>query len=561
MKPFDILDALSDLPEEYTAFAARDHASHKTAEQDKSERAEIIMKQNNKSGGRSFRIGKVSVAAIIAACIGLNAALIYGISRMRQDDGITIPAAEVSVTTAAPESEPEPETVLSETGSRFMKISDAMPTGVIVDITNDTDSELAYHEKFIVMQDGKKVADAEVPSRFRYVQNPIPQGSCGQQLCFSQLPAGRYTLVNLAEDGVTEGALGHADFEISADFDNMVYIPDVNKDLCLQKYEEVEAILQEKGARVEKRTLICTEKGVEKGDVLAMIVAPDQSDETGAPLRYHYDGNGYWIQTGETVALHVSGGTEGDSATVPYLIGQDIEKARTALANCGFYIDERAAYFDDYPVNAIVMETVGDEPVPEEGMEAPLGSYVRLAVNLGRESADTDTVTVPEFTGMDWATALSQAEEVGLIVGKQYRDMQGVSDRFVIGQSYQPGDEVPKGFVIMLEVTKMQDDQFVNLTFALPENLKGDYYIYVCDAQSIMGYSRMFSAEDGAQTVSVAADCAEQNAPVQAILVNAASKQEAVIGSYTLHPDTGTYETVTEDIEAALRHVQPVENP
>ena len=35
MKPFDILDALSDLPEEYTAYAARDHASHKTAEQDK----------------------------------------------------------------------------------------------------------------------------------------------------------------------------------------------------------------------------------------------------------------------------------------------------------------------------------------------------------------------------------------------------------------------------------------------------------------------------------------------------------------------------------------------
>ena len=388
MKPFDILDALSDLPEEYTAFAARDHASHKTAEQDKSERAEIIMKQNIKSGGRSFRIGKVSVAAIIAACVGLNAALIYGISRMRQDDGITIPAAEVSVTTAAPESEPEPETVLSETGSRFMKISDAMPTGVMVEISNNTDSELAYHEKFIVMQDGKKAADAEVPSRFRYVQNPIPQGICGQQLCFSQLPAGRYTLVNLAEDGVTEGALGHVDFEISADFDNMVYIPDVNKDLCLQKYEEVEAILQEKGARVEKRTLICTEKGVEKGDVLAMIVAPDQSDETGAPLRYHYDGNGYWVNKGDTVTVHVSDGQGGDPVTVPYIVGQSYDTAKIALLEQGFYVDKRSAYSDEYPAGTVMEEYVSDEAVPAEGMDAKTGDQVRVVVSLGSQNAE-----------------------------------------------------------------------------------------------------------------------------------------------------------------------------
>ena len=28
-----------------------------------------------------------------------------------------------------------------------------------------------------------------------------------------------------------------------------------------------------------------------------------------------------------------------------------------------------------------------------------------------------------------------------------------------------------------------------------------------------------------------------------------------MIGSYILHPETGTYETITEDIEAAFRQV------
>ena len=50
-------------------------------------------------------------------------------------------------------------------------------------------------------------------------------------------------------------------------------------------------------------------------------------------------------------------------------------------------------------------------------------------------------------------------------------------------------------------------------------------------------------------------DCSEENTKVEAFLVNYVTKQEAVIGSYILHPETGTYETVTEDIEAAFRQV------
>ena len=91
MKPIDILDALSDLPEEYTAFAAHsepEQAASEAKTNTHTPQGEIIMKKNAKSRESKIHFSRAGIAAAVAVCIGLNAALIYGISRMKQDTGI-----------------------------------------------------------------------------------------------------------------------------------------------------------------------------------------------------------------------------------------------------------------------------------------------------------------------------------------------------------------------------------------------------------------------------------------------------------------------------------------
>lgn len=557
MKPIDILDALSDLPEEYTAFAAHSESVQAASENRTNtniSRGGIVMKtnQNAKTGASNFRIRKAGIAAAVAVCIGLNAALIYGISRMKQDTGISAPAA-------APE--------LDVQHPQYMETVDAMPTGIIVRITNDTGDALAYNPQYIVMQDGNKVADTELPPEFEYVPSPIQPGACGQQLSFAQLPAGRYTLVNLSEDGVTEGALGHVDFEISADFDSMVWIPDVRK----MNYDEAKALLEEKGVDVTKRGSVYNGDEYAVNDVMMMEVPAykTETDQNGIESAcFHYDGKGYWINTSDTVSLTINIGSDGDPATVPYVVGKGFDFAKNELLFRGYGVDKRTAYFDDVPAGCVAEETVADKAVPEEGVEAPVGSYVRITVSLGRKSdaaaqdsntdtASAETVTVPDFTGMDWETAKQQATALGLRPGKEYFDSQGEPAGTVTFQSYQPGDEIPKGLVIMFHVAKDVQDDPMHMDFEIPENIKFLLYIYVRNAQGeIIGvsYPSMSNGLGGIQHLYP--DCAAEDTNAEAVLVNYETKQEAVIGSYILHPETGTYETITEDIEAAFRQVE-----
>lgn len=508
--------------------------------------------QNAKTGASNFRIRKAGIAAAVAVCIGLNAALIYGISRMKQDTGITSPAA-------APE--------LDVQHPQYMETVDAMPTGIIVRITNDTGDALAYNPQFIVMQDGNKVADTELPPEFEYVPSPIQPGACGQQLSFTQLPAGSYTLVNLSEDGVTEGALGHVDFEISADFDSMVWIPDVRK----MNYDEAKALLEEKGVDVTKRGSVYNGDEYAVNDVMMMEVPAykTEKDQNGIESAcFHYDGKGYWINTSDTVSLTINIGSDGDPATVPYVVGKGFDFAKNELLFRGYGVDKRTAYYDDVPAGLVAEETVADKAVPEEGVEAPVGSYVRITVSLGRKSdaaaqdsgtdtASAETVTVPDFTGMDWEIAKQQATALGLRPGKEYFDSQGEPAGTVTFQSYLPGDEIPKGLVIMFHVAKDPQDDPMHMDFGIPENIKLLFYIYVRDAQGeIIGVSFPFESNGYGGTQSLYPDCAAENTKAEAVLVNCETKQEAVIGSYILHPETGTYETITEDIEAAFRQVE-----
>ena len=87
MKPFDIIDALSDLPEEYAAFAVQDHDS--VSDKDtarKKMNGEIVMTNTKTETDRrtAIRLKTTGIAAVVALCLGLSGTLIYGISHMKK---------------------------------------------------------------------------------------------------------------------------------------------------------------------------------------------------------------------------------------------------------------------------------------------------------------------------------------------------------------------------------------------------------------------------------------------------------------------------------------------
>jgi hypothetical protein len=94
LKPLDIIEALSDLPEEYTTFAVQKTESpdiSETVQKAQITRGGIVMKkQITKNNPSAPHIGKAGVAAAVAVCLGLNGALVYGISAMKKGDGTSV---------------------------------------------------------------------------------------------------------------------------------------------------------------------------------------------------------------------------------------------------------------------------------------------------------------------------------------------------------------------------------------------------------------------------------------------------------------------------------------
>ena len=99
-------------------------------------------------------------------------------------------------------------------------------------------------------------------------------------------------------------------------------------------------------------------------------------------------------------------------------------------------------------------ETVTGQ-IPAAGQSVPGGSQV--LVYLGEEASE-ETVTVPDFTGMDRQQASDEAEKLGLYILVTGND--GISENVVVtSQSIEPGQTVPAGTTVTLQFadTKARD--------------------------------------------------------------------------------------------------------
>ncbi|MBR3446998.1 MAG: PASTA domain-containing protein [Oscillospiraceae bacterium] len=628
MKPLDILDALSDLPEDYAAFAVQ-----KTEPQDaagltqdaQSAQEGIVMTQHGIKKKEPLHFGRAGIAAAVALCIGLNAALIYGIIRMKTTVS-TDPGSAYSAGTEQNTSEP------------YMEVKVAVPTGVQLEMHNPTDEEIGVSGRFVVFQYGARVADCEVgaPDAVRVAAN----NRSTYIVNFPQLPAGSYTLYNLTEEGRAPGVFGTVDFEISAEYDSMVWIPGTG--LKGMPYEEAKAMLEEKGvtvskarsffAHVSESAFVFTDQEIqadaprfEVGDVVTMTVQPFKTEDliyTTMPY-YRYDGKGYWVKPDEKVTLEVYIGEDGDPSTVPDAEGMEFEASQEVIWAEGFAIDKHYAYDADVPEGRIIsME-------PKPGTERPIGETVRVMVSLGAKQ-DTvkipdltnlqqkfakreieerelkfelchiddpytragdavktdppagtavaigetvrvyistgnpnDTVYVPDFRGVDWKEAKKVTDELGLLLSVELVETDSEPAGTVLEQDKAFEEEVPVGSVVVCKVASdaavpVQKITFRDTTgFAAPDDQKAACYCIAVRNKDyeILGSSSLFRFGKDPIPENVIVDCEEPNAKVFAVLIDAETKQEAEIGSYLLHSDTCTFDTISENIEAAFRQL------
>lgn len=635
MKPLDILDALSDLPEDYAAFAVQ-----KTEPQDaagvtqdaQSAQEGIVMTQHGIMKKKEpLHFGRAGIAAAVALCIGLNAALIYGIIRMKTTVS-TDPGSAYSAGTEQNESEP------------YMEVKVAVPTGVQLEMHNPTDEEIGVSGRFVVFQYGARVAECEVgaPDAVRVAAN----NRSTYIVNFPQLPAGSYTLYNLTEEGRAPGVFGTVDFEISAEYDSMVWIPAIHD----MTYEEAKALLEEKGVTVSKArsifslvtdsAFVFTDQDFqaaapkfEVGDVVSISVPPFKIENhiyTTMPY-YHYDGKGYWVKPGENVTLEVYIGEQGDPSTVPDAVGMEFEKSQEVIWAEGFAIDKHYAYDADVPEGRII----SIEPKP--GTERPIGEMLRVTVSLG---AKRDTVKVPDLTntplkfakreieerelkfelchiddpytragdavktdppagtavaigetvrvyissgdpietfpvpdlvGMDWEEAKKTAEELGFLLARQAGESNVKPAGTVMYHSPKAGSEENAGSIILCDVVTDPEAPDSQFRVMIPKGHEGQYYIYVRNEQlEVLGCLPVFQAEQFGEAdwdSVIDLEPVAEGTLAEAVLVNAVTKQEAVIGSYRLHQAPAAnsdawrtfepYDVISEDVEDAFRQVEP----
>lgn len=448
MKPLDILDALSDLPEDYAALAVQktDPQSADGMTQDVQTVQEGIGMNMQKETIRkrfSLPFGTAGIAAAVAVCVGLNAALIYGISKMKTAGSAPLHPA-FSVGTAERAWDPS---------ALYMELADEMsvlPTAVSVLLFNHTDAEIAVSESFAVLQDGVRVAacrpvywDSDEPDTDPVI--PPQTDSYLFALGFDRLPAGQYTLCSYAEDGISPGRFGSLDFEISTEFDDMEFVPEQKYREGDFSFTEVKAELEEMGFQVEKHPVQCHDEGVMPGDVLTVEVEPVRTEQDGDVKTgwFYYDGSGYWTARGGTVSVTVCSGMPSGPAAVPDVTGKDYEAAKTVLTDEGFVIDKRSAYDDEVPEGVVIKTS------PEPGTESAAGSYVTVTVSMGRRPS----VYVPYCTGKEYGEAERILKETGLEPEIRHACDPDVPAGCVICTDPAPGEEITEGGTVQVTVS------------------------------------------------------------------------------------------------------------
>lgn len=522
MNEHDLMEALGEVSED----AIEKYALPKEERHPAAGKERISMKKND-TAKKPFHISRAGIAAAIALCVGLNAAVIYGISRMSREPAAFSPGM-------APE--------VQELGQGSMIVDVAMPTGVQVILNNESDEELTMSHNFVVYQGEQQVAECDeiVP------KNSIlsPGTSYLKVLHFEQLPAGNYTLYNLSEDGTSPGAFGSTDFEITADFDSMIWIPVVTGMECQEAKEALIA------AGITNIRLISQETSIEeipKNQVRSIEVPfyPLKNPDGSEGSAQFGDGRGFWVKPDAVVTLGINGTAESPVVQLPDVTGWDYEAARQTIIALGLNIDKRSVYSSEVAKGKVISTD------PEGPAEISPGEYVLVTVSMGENGG----FVMPDFVGTNIQLAQATADGMKIDLEIIWADSDEPNG-MVISQSANPGEEITDGTKVTLTVSA----PIAEIQIFIPAGVKAGTYDLTAEdsAGNLLQTTTLVCEEEtgavGKPKFSLPLLDAENN-EIHIYVKNTETGASAEVGSYIIRSDTKEHETVFEDVEAAFRQI------
>jgi len=119
---------------------------------------------------------------------------------------------------------------------------------------------------------------------------------------------------------------------------------------------------------------------------------------------------GTTLKRGQTVDVSVSLGPVPE-VEIPNLVGTDVTSAEVLLTSLGLYYEEFYDYSPTVPMNAIMSQS------PAASQEATVGSTVSIVISLGPDPNALPPAVVPDFTGVDYVTAINDLQLLGLQIG------------------------------------------------------------------------------------------------------------------------------------------------
>ena len=203
MKNHDLLDAIGDVSEQTVqkyALPRTNEIEHIFSSDDAYEAPPI--RQTKK---KPFRIHMGTVAAAVALCLGLNAAIFYGVHKMKQDAAGAPSGSETS-----PGSQIAP--VSAEPDKPYFTVTEAGTTWLYVKLRNPTDEDFSFNPEFAIL-DGEQIIPVNNSSG--QLKSPfIPKQTNYEGFTYEFLEFGTYKFVNLNKDGSVSDSFEPVEFKI-----------------------------------------------------------------------------------------------------------------------------------------------------------------------------------------------------------------------------------------------------------------------------------------------------------------------------------------------------------
>lgn len=413
MKEQDLLHAIGQVSDETVNKTALPDAANLDSDAHPERVTAKSKKPIKQTQKRAINVHAGAAAAVVALCVALNAAIFYGVAKLRgtENSGIT-PGMQLS-------------DEVQDMDQPYVEVLDTASNSVTVVLHNLSEDDLnrwnpVNYDVFEVWQDGAFAAICD----YAFLDGEA------YTYHFSALPNGTYELVNKVKDKngeETDPIFAPVTFEIDAEQDGRVFIPDYTG----QDFEKAKQEILLNGMYVDKRSAFDPE--VPEGCIISM-----DAGEQGA-----FGSEGRWLLPGDYVRITVSLGVNEETVPMPHLVGMQWAEAWERANEAGIALLRQDVYSTE-PEGTVIAQDV------EPDTDITTDAVVTVTVSNGKGG-----IIVSSFIDWEISTAQTTAEGLGLTVIIEEEDNPAPAGK-IVAQSIEPDTEVDAGTTITFKVSNGQ---------------------------------------------------------------------------------------------------------